>query len=88
MICLTPFQPWAMSHLKHHLNHNHLERDYSHQWFIRQERDDLPAIFKFACHTRNLQLPFLYLVYLLFGVPDGGHVFFYVSSVYSLPSSE
>ena len=27
VICLTPFVPWALSHRKHHLNHNHLERD-------------------------------------------------------------
>lgn len=65
------------SHLKHHLNHNHLERDYSHQWFIREEADDLPDVFKLSYKTRNLQLPILYMVYLLAGVPDGGHVFFY-----------
>ena len=77
IFCLTPFIPWKKSHLKHHLNHNHLTRDYSHQWFIREEADDLHPIFKFSHKTRNLQLPILYLVYLLFGVPDGGHVFFY-----------
>lgn len=77
VVCLTPFVPWAKSHLKHHLNHNHLERDYSHQWFIREEKDDLPAWFQMAYKLRNLQLPFLYLVYLLFGIPDGGHVYFY-----------
>ena len=34
MVCLTPFVPWALSHKKHHLGHNHLERDYSHQWYV------------------------------------------------------
>jgi len=77
VICLTPFQPWQKSHLRHHLNHNHLTRDYSHQWFIREEKEELHPIFQLACKTRNLQLPFLYLVYLLFGIPDGGHVVFY-----------
>eukprot|EP00529_Nitzschia_sp_RCC80_P022993 CAMPEP_0113504596 /NCGR_PEP_ID=MMETSP0014_2-20120614/34800_1 /TAXON_ID=2857 /ORGANISM="Nitzschia sp." /LENGTH=474 /DNA_ID=CAMNT_0000399717 /DNA_START=254 /DNA_END=1678 /DNA_ORIENTATION=+ /assembly_acc=CAM_ASM_000159 len=77
VICLTPFVPWAKSHLKHHLNHNHLENDYSHQWFIREERDDLHPLIKLSHWTRNLQLPILYLVYLLAGVPDGGHVIFY-----------
>jgi omega-3 fatty acid desaturase (delta-15 desaturase) len=77
IFCLTPFIPWKISHLKHHLNHNHLTRDYSHQWFIREEADDLHPIFKLSHKTRNAQLPVLYLVYLLFGVPDGGHVFFY-----------
>ncbi len=77
VFCLTPFVPWKKSHLKHHLNHNHLTRDYSHQWFIREEADDLHPVFKLSHKTRNVQLPILYLVYLLFGVPDGGHVVFY-----------
>lgn len=77
VICLTPFIPWAKSHLKHHLNHNHIDRDYSHQWFVREEKDELNPIFLAAYELRNLQLPFLYLVYLLIGIPDGGHVIFY-----------
>lgn len=77
VICLTPFVPWQKSHRKHHLNHNHLERDYSHQWFIREERDDLHPLIKLSHFTRNIQLPVLYFVYLFAGVPDGGHVLFY-----------
>lgn len=77
MICLTPFVPWAKSHQKHHLGHNHLERDYSHQWFIREERDSLHPLVKASHFTRNLQLPILYFVYLFLGIPDGGHVLFY-----------
>lgn len=77
IFCLTPFVPWKKSHLKHHLNHNHLTRDYSHQWFIREEYDDLHPLFKLSHKTRNAQLPILYLVYLLLGIPDGGHVYFY-----------
>ena len=77
MICLTPFVPWAKSHKKHHLGHNHLTRDYSHQWFVREERDSLHPLIKLSFATRNLQLPILYFVYLFLGVPDGGHVLFY-----------
>lgn len=77
VFCLTPFIPWKKSHLKHHLNHNHLTRDYSHQWFIREEAEELHPLFKLSHKTRMFQLPVLYLVYLLFGIPDGGHVFFY-----------
>jgi omega-3 fatty acid desaturase (delta-15 desaturase) len=77
MFCLTPFVPWQLSHRKHHLNHNHLTRDYSHQWFVREEQDDLPSWIKLSYETRNFQLPLLYLIYLLAGVPDGGHVFLY-----------
>lgn len=77
VFCLTPFIPWKKSHLLHHLNHNHITRDYSHQWFVREQADDLPEVFKIAHKTRMFQLPILYLGYLLLGVPDGGHVFFY-----------
>lgn len=77
IFCLTPFVPWQLSHRKHHTYHNHLTRDYSHQWFVREERDDLEWWIKASHKTRNFQLPVLYLVYLLAGVPDGGHVFFY-----------
>ena len=77
VICLTPFVPWAKSHRMHHLNHNHLERDYSHQWYISEERDNLAGYIKAGHMTRNIMLPFLYFVYLFLGVPDGGHVFFY-----------
>jgi len=77
IVCLTPFVPWQKSHRKHRLNHNHLEKDYSHQWFIREERDDLHRLIKFSHFTRNLQLPLLYFLYLFAGVPDGGHVWFH-----------
>mmetsp|Transcript_53985 Transcript_53985/g.114681 ORF Transcript_53985/g.114681 Transcript_53985/m.114681 type:complete len:440 (-) Transcript_53985:125-1444(-) len=77
MVCLTPFIPWALSHRKHHLNHNHLERDFSHQWYIREDRPDFHPLLELAHNTRMAFLPFLYFVYLVTGVPDGGHVFFY-----------
>jgi len=77
VICLTPYVPWQKSHRRHHLHHNHLERDYSHQWFIKEERDNLHPAIKLSHFTRNFQLPILYFVYLFAGVPDGGHVFFY-----------
>ena len=40
MLCLTPFDPWRRSHKRHHMNHNHLTKDYAHQWF--DEAEDLP----------------------------------------------
>mmetsp|Transcript_22536 Transcript_22536/g.21657 ORF Transcript_22536/g.21657 Transcript_22536/m.21657 type:complete len:430 (-) Transcript_22536:77-1366(-) len=76
-ICLTPFVPWAKSHRQHHLNHNHLTKDFSHQWVIREESDDMHPLIRASYLTRNFQLPILYLIYLLAGVPDGGHVIFY-----------
>jgi omega-3 fatty acid desaturase (delta-15 desaturase) len=77
VICLTPFVPWQLSHQRHHVNHNHVEKDYSHQWFIREQSEDMEWWMKAGFATRNVQIPFLYLVYLFVGIPDGGHVFFY-----------
>lgn len=77
IVCLTPFVPWALSHRKHHLNHNHIDRDYSHQWFIREDKDTMHPLLQAAHSTRMLFFPFLYFFYLVTGVPDGGHVFFY-----------
>ena len=77
MICLTPFVPWALSHKKHHLNHNHLERDYSHQWYIREEAGELHPLIQASYYIRMVFFPFLYFIYLFTGVPDGGHVLFY-----------
>ena len=77
VICFTPFVPWAMSHKKHHVGHNHLERDFSHQWYVREEQDSLHPLIQLSYRTRNLQLPILYFVYLFLGIPDGGHVVFY-----------
>ena len=74
VFCLTPFVPWQLSHRMHHTYHNHLERDYSHQWFIREKKDELEDWVKYSHATRNVQLPFLYFVYLFLGIPDGGHV--------------
>jgi omega-3 fatty acid desaturase (delta-15 desaturase) len=76
-ICLTPFVPWRLSHRKHHLNHNHIDRDYSHQWYVREESADLHPLIGVAHATRMMLFPFLYFFYLVAGVPDGGHVFFY-----------
>ena len=42
----------------------------------RARTASMPAFLR-SHWTRNLQLPILYFVYLFFGVPDGGHVFFY-----------
>ena len=77
VICLTPFVPWQLSHRKHHLHHNHIDRDYSHQWYVREQSSDLHPLITVAHASRILQLPFLYFFYLVAGVPDGGHVFFY-----------
>ena len=64
MICLTPFVPWALSHRKHHLNHNHLTKDYSHQWYVREEREELHPLIELGHTLRLVSFPFLYFIYL------------------------
>ena len=76
-LCLTPYVPWRLSHLKHHLNHNHLTKDYSHQWYIKERQEEQHPAIRMAYRTRMIFLPFLYFVYLVLGIPDGGHVYFY-----------
>lgn len=31
---LVPFYPWQLSHRRHHMFHNHVEKDYSHPWYL------------------------------------------------------
>jgi len=33
---MTPFWPWALSHNRHHLHHNHVAKDYSHIWTTQE----------------------------------------------------
>jgi len=60
-----------------HSIHNHLEKDYSHQWYIREEAGDLHPLIQASYYIRMVFFPFLYFIYLFTGVPDGGHVLFY-----------
>ena len=31
-VLMIPYYPWAMSHARHHMFHNHQKRDASHPW--------------------------------------------------------
>ena len=65
-----------LSHQRHHMYHNHIEKDYSHPWYTpdRLEREDEGAAR--LMHTTGI-LRFLFPFYgwliYLYGMPDGSH---------------
>jgi len=69
---LVPFFPWQLSHRRHHMFHNHVEKDYSYGWFT-PDKESSPS-FKFHKNPviRALFPFFAWFVYLS-GVDDGNH---------------
>ncbi|CAD7929648.1 unnamed protein product [Amoebophrya sp. A25] len=79
---LVPFQSWARSHRKHHLNHNHFEKDYSFPWSHDPKFDRegcLAALEKYPAIPATLYPIFGYAFYLIwpqgYGGVDGTHFF-------------
>mmetsp|Transcript_3726 Transcript_3726/g.10807 ORF Transcript_3726/g.10807 Transcript_3726/m.10807 type:complete len:359 (-) Transcript_3726:240-1316(-) len=71
---LVPYYPWAMSHRRHHMYHNHQKKDASHPWFSKSSEKKLPAFTRFF--LKSPLAPFLaYPIYLFEGSFDGSHVF-------------
>jgi omega-3 fatty acid desaturase (delta-15 desaturase) len=75
---MVPFYPWALSHARHHMFHNHETKDYSHPWYTEERymRPDEGTARFFREHkllrgTFPLYGWFLYL----YGMPDGSHFF-------------
>lgn len=74
---LVPFYSWQLSHRRHHMHHNHADKDYSHPWFTK-ERLRRPEEGQARFQDRNplLRLAFPLVgwpIYLL-GLPDGCHL--------------
>ncbi|KAG8469752.1 hypothetical protein KFE25_006207 [Diacronema lutheri] len=71
---LVPYYPWAMSHRRHHMYHNHQKKDASHPWFTKASMPKLPAFTR--SFLKSPLAPFLaYPIYLFEGSFDGSHVF-------------
>lgn len=63
----VPFWPWALSHHRHHLNHNHKIKDYSNPW-----HDELDQCGDLS--LKRLILPVIaWPMYLILGYFDGTH---------------
>lgn len=75
---LVPYYPWQLSHRRHHMYHNHVEKDYSHPWYT-QERFDRPDEGMARVFHRNWWLIITFPIYgwavYLYGLPDGSHFF-------------
>jgi omega-3 fatty acid desaturase (delta-15 desaturase) len=70
-ILLVPFWPWQLSHRQHHLHHNHISKDKSHQWLVDKSynRNSISNI------LYNISSPFAgFFAYLYMGNPDGSHI--------------
>lgn len=68
---LTPYCTWAESHRRHHVNHNHVKKDFSHIWVPKHYKSKKPLFIKFTQMTGLY--PIIGWFFYLLGAPDGGH---------------
>ena len=73
---MVPFYPWALSHRRHHMYHNHVDKDYSHPWYTPDKMDkpgfELARMMEKAPWLRAT-FPFYGWYVYLWGMPDGSH---------------
>mmetsp|Transcript_7379 Transcript_7379/g.10458 ORF Transcript_7379/g.10458 Transcript_7379/m.10458 type:complete len:384 (+) Transcript_7379:150-1301(+) len=74
---LVPYYPWQLSHRRHHMYHNHVDKDYSHPWYTpeRFARPDESLAREVHNHHNWLfgLFPFYGWHIYLYGMPDGNH---------------
>ena len=68
---LVPFSTWAESHRLHHINHNHVKKDFSHNWIPEHVKNRKPLSIKILQYSGLVPIIgwFLYMA----GAVDGGH---------------
>jgi omega-3 fatty acid desaturase (delta-15 desaturase) len=73
---LVPFYPWQLSHRRHHMYHNHIDKDYSHPWYtadkLQRPDEGLARIMDNYPMVRFF-FPFFGWIIYLYGMPDGSH---------------
>lgn len=73
---MVPFYPWALSHRRHHMYHNHVDKDYSHPWYtpdkLEKPEFGLARMMEKAPWLRAT-FPFYGWAVYLWGMPDGSH---------------
>lgn len=73
---LVPYHPWQLSHRRHHLYHNHIEKDYSHPWNTPEglERpENANAKMVEGMPLLKAIFPIIGWHLYLLGYPDGNH---------------
>lgn len=79
-LIMVPYWPWRLSHRRHHMYHNHIDKDYSHPWWTDERAEADPVGHKLVVlqdkhPIMKLIFPIIgWPVYLL-GLPDGSHFF-------------
>jgi acyl-lipid omega-3 desaturase len=75
---LVPYYPWQLTHRRHHMYHNHVDKDYSHPWYTEErEKASDEGLYRFFRENSSLMATFPlfgWTAYLL-GSPDGSHFF-------------
>lgn len=81
---LVPYHPWQLSHRRHHMYHNHVDKDYSHPWYTpeRLQRPDEGLARMMHSDSKSWLrslFPFYGWHIYLYGMPDGSHYFPFTS---------
>ena len=73
---LVPYYPWQLSHRRHHMYHNHIDKDYSHPWYtpdkLEKPDEHLARMMEKFPFIRFF-FPFVGWPLYLYGMPDGSH---------------
>ena len=73
---MVPYYPWRLSHRRHHLYHNHVDKDYSHPWYTPDRMEDPKEALYQAVHEMpwfTASFPIYGWFIYLWGKPDGNH---------------
>lgn len=73
---LVPYYSWQLSHRRHHMYHNHVEKDYSHPWYTPErfkKEDEGLARFFHGNWWAIVTFPLYGWQVYMFGLPDGSH---------------
>lgn len=75
---LVPYYPWQLSHRRHHMYHNHAEKDYSYPWYTADKFNRPDENLARMLHNQPALIfffPFYGWPIYLYGLPDGSHLF-------------